>query len=195
MNAGSLTCFYERAIYNPKNSASRVSVMFFAPLRLRLRAVCGSGEVKPFAALQRGALLCSGFFGSNFSEASLTNLFPRFRSANVSTVFAQLVGMFGQVFVASKTLKVFHSVVGFVSVNVVDLLFGVKRFHPTCRNNSVHKPLATQTQIAHIVFGGCIGKMISENFPTARDCVNVVKKSVLDSVYNYADHAVLSGVI
>ena len=192
MNAGSLTCFYERAIYNPKNSASRVSVMFFAPLRLRLRAVCGSGEVRPFAALQRGALLCSGFFGGNFSEASLTNLFPRFRSANVATS----TGVFGSVLLGAQAFKVPRAVVSLVAVNVVNVLSRVKRLQPAFSHGAVHKvDASTKGKISIFSSRRRVRLELSENFPTVRDCVNVVKKSVLDSVYNYADHAVLSGVI
>jgi len=186
MNACSQSRRCKRAVFNPKHATLSVAMMGEAARLFRFSTVRCAKKIRTFAAKQRSTLFCFGFFGRNFAKPRLPNLFSRFRAANVSAAS----GMFGGVFYSGKAFKVFHSVVSLITVDVVDMLVGVKRLQPASRNNTVHKSAPAERKIAQRVFCGCIGKMISENFSTARNGVKVVKESILDSVYLDANHVV-----
>ena len=188
MNARSFSRFRKGAVFNPKHAAPRVAMMGKATRQFGRFAMRGSFKVRTFTAQQRSPLFRFGFLGSNFSEASLANLFFGFGRANVMTVKPGVA--IGQMFFGSKTFKIFDSVVRFVTVDVMDLLVGVKRLQPALRHNSMHQTLSAEHQVPVIVLGWSVGKEISENFSAARDSVKVVKESVLDSVYVYANHVV-----
>jgi hypothetical protein len=188
MNASSFSRFRKGAVFNPKHAAPRVAMMGKATRQFGRFAMRGSFKVRTFTAQQRSPLFRFGFLGSNFSEASLANLFFGFGRANVMSVKPGVA--LGQMFFGSKTFKIFDSVVSFVTVDVMDLLVGVKRLQPALRHNSMHQTLSAEHQVPVIVLGWSVGKEISENFSAARDSVKVVKESVLDSVYGYANHVV-----
>jgi hypothetical protein len=188
MNASSFSRFRKGAVFNPKHAAPRVAMMGKATRQFGRFAMRGSFKVRTFTAQQRSPLFRFGFLGSNFSEASLANLFFGFGRANVMTVKPGVA--IGQMFFGSKTFKIFNSVVRFVTVDVMDLFVGVKRLQPALRHNSMHQTLSAEHQVPVIVLGWSVGKEISENFSAARDSVKVVKESVLDSVYGYANHVV-----
>ena len=190
MNASSLSCFCKGAVLNPKHAAPCVAMMGKATLFFRRFAVSGALKVGTFAARQRGALFSLSLFGSDFPKSALADLFPRFGCSDVMSVHSSV--SVSKMFFGRQALKVFNSVVGFVSVNVVNLFGGIKRFKPASSHNAMHQTLASEHQIPHIVFVGCIRKKLSENFSAARDGVKVVEESVFDSVYGYANHAVPS---
>ena len=90
-----------------------------------------------------------------------------------------------------KAFQVFYSVIEFNTVNVMNMLFGVKRLHPAERYNAVHKVVASsESQVPVLANGRNVWLDLSESFSTARNSKKVVKESVLDSVYFYAQHAV-----
>jgi len=151
-------------------------------------AVPRAGEVRPLAANQSGSLFGFRFFGRNAAQSSLPNLFPRFGRPNVVAV-KPCVSVAKMLF-GSQALKVFYPVVSFITVDVVNLFARVKRLQPASGHNAVRQTLSSKGQIAHIVASGCVRLELSENFSAARNGVNVVKESVLDSVYFYAQHAV-----
>lgn len=188
MNAGSQSCFCEGAVLNPKHAALSVAWVGKATRLFGRIAVPDTREVGPLAAQQRSPLFCFGLFGSHASQASLANLFPRFWRSNV--VPKQPRVSVANVFFWRNTFKVFYAVVSLVTIDVVHVLFGVKRLQPASGDNSMHEALTTKSQVPHVVNRGCVRLELSENFSAARNGVNVVKESVLDSVYFYAQHAV-----
>lgn len=188
MNASSFSRFRKGAVFNPKHAAPRVAMMGKATRQFGRFAMRGSFKVRTFTAQQRSPLFRFGFLGSNFSEASLANLFFGFGRANVMPVQPSVA--IGKMFFGSKAFKIFGSVVSFVAVNVVNVLVWMKRFQPARRNCSVHELLASKRQIPLGMFGWSVGKKLSENFSATRNSVSVVKKSVMDSVYSYVNHVV-----
>ena len=189
MNARSFSRFRKGAVFNPKHAAPRVAMMGKATRQFGRFAMRGSFKVRTFTAQQRSPLFRFGFLGSNFSEASLANLFFGFGRANVMPVQPSVA--VGKMFFGSKAFKIFGSVVSFVAVNVVNVFGRVKRLQPALSHGSVHKFVAaTERHIPIFSFSGNVWKKLSENFSAARDSVKVVKESVLDSVYVYANHVV-----
>lgn len=91
---------------------------------------------------------------------------------------------------SGKALKVFRAVVSFVAVDVVNMFVRVKRIQPTSSHDTVRKPTFTQCGIPIKARQRNVRLELSENFSAARNGVKVVKESVLDSVYRYANHAV-----
>lgn len=161
-------------------------MVFNASFSLGLGAVACAGKVRTFATFQRGALLRFGFFGRNAAKSSLANLFPRFWGSKERTS----AGVFRSVFFRSQAFKVFNAVVGFVAVDVVDMFRRIKRFKPTCRHNTMHQTLAPKMQVPIGSYDGRVRLELSENFSATRYGVQVVKKSVFDSGYGYANHVV-----
>jgi hypothetical protein len=88
----------------------------------------------------------------------------------------------------AKALKVFSSVVRFVSVNVVDVFIRRKFRVPTCCHNTVHKPLPPKGKIALCVVCRSVGLHLAKNFSAPRNCVKVVKHTVFNAVHRKADH-------
>jgi hypothetical protein len=155
-----------------------------------LRVPC-AGKIRSFTADQSGSLFGFRLFGRNAAQPSLPDFFSRFGRSNIMAVDSSV--SIAKMFFRRQTLKVFNSVVSFVSVNVVDLLARVKRLHPTSGHNTVHQTLPPKSQVAHVVTGGRVWLELSENFSAARNGVKVVEESVFDSVYFYAQHAVPHG--
>ncbi len=151
-------------------------------------AVPRAGEVRPLAANQSGSLFGFRLFGRNAAQSSLPDLFSRFIGANVMPV--QPCVAVSKMFFGRQAFQVFRSVVSFVAVDVVNLFGRVKQLQPASGYNAVHKPPTTEGQVAHVVKRGCVRLELSENFSAARNGKKVVKESVLDSVYFYAQHAV-----
>lgn len=188
MNARSFSRFRKGAVFNPKHAAPRVAMMGKATRQFGRFAMRGSFKVRTFTAQQRSPLFRFGFLGSNFSDASLAKLLFDFGRANVMP--AQPSVAIGKMFFGSKAFKIFGSVVSFVAVNVVNVFGRVKRLQPALSHGSVHQTLSTKSQISVFSISRNVRKKLSENFSAARDSVKVVKESVLDSVYGYANHVV-----
>jgi len=188
VNTCSLSRFRKGAVFNIKHAALRVARVGEAARLFGLFAVPCAGKVRPLAANQSGSLFGFRLFGRNAAQSSLPNLFPRFWRSDVVPVQPRMT--ISKMFFGRQALQVFRSVVSFVAVNVVDLLVGVKRLQPASGHNAVHKPAPAKSQVPSIVNCGRVRLELSENFSAARNGVNVVKESVLDSVYFYAQHAV-----
>jgi hypothetical protein len=158
---------------------------------LRFFVVGGSLKVRPFAAQQSSPLFGLRFLGRNAAQPRLTNLFSRLNGYAMPTVCFGVTVC--QMLLGSKTFKVVNVVVSLVAVDVVNLLKGVKTFQPADSHNSVHEPLAAQHKITPVV--GCrrVWLELSESFSAARNSVQVVKKSIFDTVYLDADHVVPHG--
>lgn len=196
MNARSLASFCKGAIFNTHDANLGVSDMVKASLRFRFFAMPGSFKVRPFATQQGSPLLGFGFFGCHFAESGLTNFFSRFWRSDVFAVLRHVFSMpFKQMLLLRQAFKVFHTIVRFVSIDVVNLFGWVKRLKPTSSHNAVHQPLATKRQIPHVVSGGRVRLELSENFSTTRYGVEMVEESVLDSVNFDANHVVPSKVV
>jgi hypothetical protein len=190
MNASDFSRLRKGAIFNTHNSASSIAVMgetsrFFGSI-----AMTSSGKKRTFAAKKCGALLSFCFVGRNPSGAILANLFPRFWRTAIATKFLKQVAMsFPQMFCLRKAFKVVGAVVGFIPVYVVDMFAKAKTLKPTSCHNAVHKPVP-QTQITFGMVCGGVRLQLSDSFSTARNCVKMVKESVLGSFYRDANHVV-----
>tara|TARA_R110000868_G_C10766862_1_gene754369 strand:- start:141 stop:719 length:579 start_codon:yes stop_codon:yes gene_type:complete len=191
MNAGSQSCFCKGAVLNPKHAALSVAVMGQAARLFRFVTVRGSRNVGALAAQQSSPLLGFRLLGRNATQPCLANLFPRFRRSNVMAV--QPCVATAVMFLRCQAFKVFRAIVGLITIDVMHLLVGVKRLQPASGHDTVHQALTTQAQVSSGVFGGRVWLELSESFSAARNGVNVVEKSVLDSVYFYAEHAVPQG--
>ena len=190
MNASDLSRLREGAIFNTHNSASSIAVMGKTSRFFGRVAMTRSGKKRTFAAKKCGALLRLCFIGRNPSGAILANLFPRFWSTDIATKFLKQVAMsFPQMFCLRKTFKVVGAVVGFVTVNVMDLFAWLKIFKPTCRHNAVHKP-TSKPQVPLRMDGWGARLHLSDDFSTTRNGVKMVKKSVFDFFYRDANHVV-----
>ena len=196
MNANDLSRIRKGAIFNAHNSASSIAVMgktsrFFG----RIAMTC-TGKKRPFAAKKRGALFSFCFVGRNSSGAVLANLFPCFGRTNIATKFLHQVAMpFVQMLSLGKAFKVIGAVVGFVSVYVMDMLGWGKPLDPAGRHNAVHKPVPSEAQISSSIICGGVRLQLSDDFSATRNCVKMVKKSVLDFCYRNANHVVPSLVV
>jgi len=188
MNASSFSRFRKGAVFNPKHAAPSVAVMGKATRLFGRFAMRGAFKVRTFATQQRRSLFRFGFLGSNFSKASLANLFFYFGRADVMSVKPSVA--FSKMFLGRKAFKIFGSIVSFVAVNVVNVFGWMKRFQPTRGYRTVHKFFASERQVP--VFSTCwnVRKKLSENFSATRNSVSVVKESVMDSVYGYVNHVV-----
>jgi hypothetical protein len=195
MNASDLSRLREGAIFNTHNPASSVAVVGETSFFFGSIAMTSTGKKRTFAAKKCGALLCFCFVGRNPSGAIFANLLPRFRATDVAAIFLEKVAMsFLQMLSLRKTFKVVGAVVGFVAVNVVDLFAWRKIVKPTCRHNAVHKP-TPKPQVPLRMDSWGTRLHLSDNFPTTRDCVKMVKESVLGSFYRDANHVVPSLVV
>ena len=191
MNACCQGRFCKGSVANPKNLAANIAMVFNAPLSFGLLAVRGTGKVGARLANKRRTLFSFCFLRSNFTKPSLANFFSGLISTN-KTAPSAFNCVKPSVVSLRHALKILNSVVCFISVNVVDMFFGVKQFQPTSCYNTVHKSFTAKSQVPLRVFGWSIVKMLSENFSALRNGVNVVKESVFDSVYVNANHGVLS---
>ena len=188
MNACGLSRFCKGAVFNPKHAAPGVAWMGEAARLFRFVTVRGSRNVGALAAQQSSPLFGFRLLGRNATQPRLANLFPRFWRSNVVPKKPRVP--VANVFFWRNAFKVFHAVVGLITIDVMHVLFGVKRLQPASGDNSVHEALTTKSQVPHVVNRGCVRLELSESFSAARNGVNVVKESVLDSVYFYAQHAV-----
>jgi len=189
MNASSFSRFRKGAVFNPKHATPSVAVMGKATRLFGRFAMRGAFKVRTFATQQRRSLFRFGFLGSDFSKARLANFFFGFGRTNVMPVHSSVA--FSKMFFGRNAFKIFGSVVSFVAVNVVNVFGWVKGLQPTLSHGSVHKFVAsTERYIPIFSIGGGVWKKLSENFSAARDSVKVVKESILDSVYGYANHVV-----
>jgi len=191
MNASSQSCFRKGAVLNPKHAAPSVAMVGKATRLFRLVTVRGSLKVRPFAAQQSSPLFGFRLIGRNAAQPRLTNLFSRLRRAGVVPMQIRMAPPV--MLLGGKAFKVFNAVVSLVTVDVVNLLKRVKTLQPASGHNSVHKPLAAQHEIAHVVDCRRVWLELSESFSAARNSVQVVKKSILDTVYLDADHVVPHG--
>jgi hypothetical protein len=191
MNASDLSRLREGAIFNTHNPASSIAVMGETSRFCGSIAMTSTSKKRTFAAKKCGTLLSSCLIGRNPSGAILANLLPRFWRTDVAAKFLKQVAMsFLQMLSLRKAFKVVGAVVGFVTVNVMDLFTWLKIFKPTSCHNAVHKPLPSETQIPVIVVCRGIRLQLSDSFSTARNGVKMVKKSVLDFFYRNANHVV-----
>ena len=191
MNASSFSCFRKGAILNTKHTTSSVAMVFKAACLFRFVAMRGSLKVRPFAANQSSSLFNFGFLSSNGTKPSLSNLFSRFWCTGVMPVKFSMA--FSMMFFGSKAFKIFCSVIGLAFVNVMNMLFGVKRFQPASRHNAMSKPFSTKHGITIGSWSGRVRLELSENFSATRNSVQVVKKSIFDTVYLNANHVVPLG--
>ena len=190
MNASDLSRLRKGAIFNTHNSASSIAVMGETSRFFGRIAMTSSGKKRTFATKKCGALLGLCFLGRNPSGAILANLLPRFRATDVFSVLNKHVAMpFLQMLSLRKAFKVVGAVVGFVTVNVVNLFARIEILKPTGSHKAVHKP-TSKPQVPLRMDGWGTRLQLSDNFPTARNGVKMVKKSVLDFFYRDANHVV-----
>lgn len=150
-----------------------------------------TGKVRPFTAFKRSALLRFGFFGRYAPGAILPQFMARFFGPFVFTQPYKHVGVpTGKMFLRGKTLQIFQSVVGFISVDVVDVFRRIKLIHPTHRYNAVKQMLTAYGQIPVRMFGRRVRAVLSENFPAARNSIIVVENPVFNAVNFKANHVV-----
>jgi hypothetical protein len=191
MNASSLSRFRKGAILNTKHTASSVARVFKAARLFRFVAVRGSLKVRPFAAQQSSPLFGFCFLSGNGTKPSLSDLFSRFWCASVIAPKPRVA--IGHMLLLRQTFKIFCSVIGLTFVNVMDMLFGVKRFQPASRHNAMGKPFSAKHGVAIWPWSGRVRLELSENFSATRNGVQVVKKSIFDTVYLNANHVVPFG--
>jgi hypothetical protein len=195
MDASSLTCSRERTVHDAPHAALRVADVLFASSLARLSGVRRTGEVRPFSTYQRGPLLGFGVLGRNRALPRLPQLRSGFVGPFVFTGNCKNIGVpFSHMFILRQALKIFQTVIGFVSVNVVDLFGRIKTVHPTFRYNAVDKMLAAQAKVTLVMLRRCVWAMLSENFPAARDGVKVINGPVFRAIDRKANHAVSSVV-
>ena len=120
------------------------------------------------------------------AQTKKPHLFSGFFRSKVVTV--QPMMAFRKMFFGGYALKVFCTVVRFVSVDVVDLLSGVKIIQPASSYNTVHEPLPTKRQVPAIVLVRRVRMHLSKNFSAARNSVKMVKHTVFNSVHRKANH-------
>jgi len=133
----------------------------------------------------------SGFLGPRLSgiflsKPKVSQLLSRFISSKVSPTFSVMT--FAKMFFWRDTLKVLYSVVGFNSIDVVDMFGQVKIVQPTSRHNTVHKALPSQYQISLRMLGRGAELHLPKNFATARYGVKMVKHAVFNAVHRKANH-------
>lgn len=119
-------------------------------------------------------------------QAKKSHLFSGFLGSEVVTV--QPMMAFRKVFFCGHALKVIGTVVRFVAVDVVNVLFGVKPIKPASRHNAVHKSPPAKAQVTKIVLGWLVRLHSSKNFPAARNSVKMVKHTVFNAVHRKAFH-------
>lgn len=192
MNVCSLSRFCKGSVHNAKYAAPSVAWVFKATRLFRLVAMRRSLEVRSLAAQKSGSLLGFRLLRGDGTKPSLANLFPRFGRTTVTTVcFGMTVA---KMFFRSQALKVFGAVIRFVAIDMMHLLVRVKRLQPALRHCTVHQIVAAaQSKVAVVAQCRCVRLELSENFSAARNCIKVVKESVMDSIYLNADHAVPVG--
>jgi hypothetical protein len=191
MNTSSFTCSRERSVHSALHATLRVADVLFASLLLRLFGVGCTGKIRAFLTYQRGPLFCFGFLGRDRAKPRFAQFLSCFVGpfvfskglAYICVPVAQMLGL-------RNALKIIQSVIGFIAVNVVYLFGWVKIIHPTFGNNTVYQPFAAHAKIPHIMSGWCVGAMLSENFPAARDGVKVINGAIFDAIYRKANHAV-----
>jgi hypothetical protein len=191
MNASSQSRFRKGAIFNTKHTTFSVARVFKAARLFRFFAMRGSLKVRPFAAKQSSPLFGFRFFSGNGTKSSLSNLFSRLKGNAMPTVcfgMALAMMLFG-----GKAFKIFCSVIGLISVNVMDMLFGVKRFQPANCHDTMGKPFSAKHGVTIGPWSGRVRLELSENFSATRNRVQVVKKSIFDTVYLDANHVVPFG--
>jgi hypothetical protein len=192
MNASDFSSLRKGAVFDTHNPAGGIPVMGETTLFFGRLAMTSTSEQRTFATNKRGALFSLCLLGRNPSGAVKANLLPRFRGTNVLAEPHQKLAMpFGQMFALRKAFKVVGAVVGFITVNVVDLFAWLKIGEPACRYNAVHKP-SPETQVPLLVNGWGTREQLSDNFSAARSRVKMVKESVLGSFYRDANHVVPS---
>ena len=125
-------------------------------------------------------------FAISRAQAKKPHLFSGFFRSKVVAV--QPFVSFCKMFFGSNALKVFRTVVRFVAVDVVNLLFGVKVIQPASSYNTVHQPLSAKAQIPKIVRSWRVRVHLSKNFSAARNSVKMVKHAVFNSVHRKAIH-------
>jgi hypothetical protein len=192
MNTSRFTCSRERSVHDATHATLRVAdVLFTSPL-FRLFGVRGAGKIRPFLSFKRGPLFFLGFFGSNKPNPRLSQFGSSFFSPFVFTHAGHKIRMaISQMLSLRNTLKVFQPIIGLNAVNVMNLFGRVKPIQPTFSNCTVNERFA-HDQIAAGVRSRCIGAMLSDNFPAARDGVKVIKGAVFHAIYCKANHAVSS---
>lgn len=122
-----------------------------------------------------------------FSPCSkLAQFLPSFVSSNVFTSFSSMP--LAKMFFWRYALKIFRSIVGLYSIDVVDMFSRVKIIQPTFCYNTVHQSLPTQNQISSGVIGGDARLKLPQNFAAARHSIQVVKYAVFNAVHHKADH-------
>ena len=190
MNASDLSRLREGAIFNTHNSASSIAVMGETSRFFGRIAMTHTGKKRTFATKKCGALLGLCFIGRNPSGAILANLLPCFWSTDVMTKFFKQVAMsIPQMLLLGYTLKVVGSVVRFIVIDVMHLFIFAKCGKPTFSNDAVEQT-ATASNVSIFSDARDIRLQLSDNFSTARDCVKMVKKSILDFFYRDANHVV-----
>jgi len=191
MNASSFSRFRKGAILNTKHTTSSVAMVFKAARLFRFVAMRNSPKVRPFAAKQSLTLFGLCFLSGNGTKPSLSNLSSRFWRAGVMPVKISMA--FSMMLFSGEAFKIFCSVIGLTFITVMDMLFGVKRFQPASRHNAMGKPFSAQHGITIGPWSGRVRLELSENFSATRNSVQVVKKSIFDTVYLNANHVVPFG--
>ena len=135
------------------------------------------------------------FPGSKFwrvfsSSAKLSETVTgRFRPMRFLAIAASFVTFSHMLFLANP-LKVICSIVGFVTVNVMNKMRMVWAFKPTSGDHPMVKRAPHVEIILSETHLGLERLELSKNFPTMRNSIEVAKESIFDSIYRCAHHVV-----
>ena len=191
MNTSSQSCFCKGAIFDTKHTTPSVARVLKAARLFRFVAMCGSLKVRSLAAQQSSPLFGFCFLTGDRAKPSLPNLFPRFWCSSVVPVKTSV--SIRHVFLLGQTFKIFNAIIRLVSVNVMHVLFRVKRLQPASRHNTMSKSFSAQHGISIGSQSGRVRLELSENFSAMRNSKQMVKKSIFDTVYLGANHVVPLG--
>jgi|GEM_PF-4455693 len=191
MNACRNTRFCKGSVHNPKNLALRIAMVFKAPLSFGCLAMRRTSKMGTLATNESSPLLRLRFFGRNTPKSRLSNLFTGFVSTNVVPIKARMT--LPEMLFSGKAFKVIDTVVRLNPVDMMDMLTGVKRLQPALRYDAMSESFAPKHGVPIRSCGMKIGLKISENFSAVRNSIQMVKESVLDSVYLKANHVVPIG--
>jgi hypothetical protein len=191
MNTSDNRCFGKRTISNAQNLTGCIPVVFKAALGFRFVGMTSPTKKRSSFPDERGTLFGFSSLGSHRTKTSLTNLFAGFLGSRIAARRPKMT--ITEMFFRSKPFKVAGSVIRFVMVDMVNMARVVWVFKPANSNDAVHKVFtAAAGKVSILSLLGAVRLHLSKNFSTVRDCVKMVKDSVLDSFYRDAYHAVSS---
>ena len=172
MDAENFSCDRKGIVLNPKNYAFASPQMNGSYLKKDL----------PFSFSSFGRIFSSG------TELSypFSGRFRPMRFLALSTSFVT----FSHMLFLVNPFKVIRSIIGFVTIDMVNKMRVIWAFKPASGNHSmVERP--ANIEISRVCSSsGCKGFELSKNFPTMRNSIKVAKESIFDSIYRCAHHVV-----